>query len=93
MTEKEITDKTIKIVSKKFYKPIQSIKLDSDLVHDFNADSLDEMEILWEVKTQFKLSLNIEESDALMEQFTKTPTVRTLVDIVSKKLNTKGISR
>ena len=67
--------------------PIDSITIDSDLYHDLGMDSLDLYSILPIIEKEFDIpSIPINEFDTLQTTLATKPTVRTLVNIVYKKL-------
>ena len=90
MTEQEIQKKLQVIITStlgEHLAPAESVKPESDLVHDFGADSLDFLQILYEAKEKFGISISGAEEDLIMESFREKPTVQNLINTVSEKLN------
>ncbi len=93
MTENDIFTKLQKIISSKMgaMSPIDSITMDSDLYHDLNMDSLDLYSILPTIEKEFDIpAISPSELDTLQTTLATKPTIRTLVNIVYKKLPTQS---
>ena len=92
MTENDIFTKLQKIISSKMgaMAPIDSITMDSDLYHDLDMDSLDLYSILPTIEKEFDIpAISPSELDTLQTTLATKPTIRTLVNIVYKKLPTQ----
>ena len=85
MTEQEIFEKLQKIISTVLGLKPESIKMESDLVRDFGADSLDALDILSRTEQEFGLSLR-QKMDILPDSFFQKPTITNCIDIISSAL-------
>jgi len=85
MTEQEIFGKLQKVISTVLHVKPESVKMDSDLVRDFGADSLDALHILSRAEQEFGSSLR-QKLDIMPTAFFQEPTVKKCVDIVSSVL-------
>ncbi|MFQ5430217.1 MAG: acyl carrier protein [Phycisphaerae bacterium] len=77
MTEEEIKEKVVKIVSEQMGVDQSEITMDTSFVNDLNADSLDTVELVMELEDEFELSIPDEEAE-------KIGTVGTAVDFIAK---------
>ena len=64
-------EKIIKLVAEKLNKKVEDIKLDSRLVEDLGADSLDVVELIMTFEDEFGVSLPDEEVEKVKEQMYK----------------------
>lgn len=83
MTEQEIFDKVVKIVSEQMGVDAKEITQDTSFVNDLNADSLDTVELVMEFEDQFELSIPDEEAE-------KISTVGLAVKYIHKAQSEKG---
>ncbi len=65
MTEAEIKDKVVKIVSEQMGVDQKEITMETSFVNDLNADSLDTVELVMEFEDQFELSIPDEEAEKI----------------------------
>lgn len=77
LTEEEIKEKVVKIVSEQMGVDQSEITMDTSFVNDLNADSLDTVELVMELEDEFELSIPDEEAE-------KIGTVGTAVDFIAK---------
>ena len=77
LTEEEIKEKVVKIVSEQMGVEQSEITMDTSFVNDLNADSLDTVELVMELEDEFELSIPDEEAE-------KIGTVGTAVDFIAK---------
>jgi len=89
MTEQEIFEKLQQIISDVFKIEPESITMDSDLVGEFGADSLDATDIISRAEKEFDLSLWLK-TNSLPDNFFAQPTIRAIVDIISAELKKSG---
>jgi acyl carrier protein len=54
-----------RIIAEQMGVPEEDVRLESDLTNDFNADSLDAVEIVMELEEEFDISISDEEAEAL----------------------------
>lgn len=86
MTEQEIFEKLQKIISDVLKTvPAESVKMDSNLVGELGADSLDALDIMSRAEKEFGLSLR-QKLDVMPDSFFQKPTVKNCVDIISAEL-------
>lgn len=83
MTEDEIRDKVVKIVSEQMGVDQKEITMETSFVNDLNADSLDTVELVMEFEDQFELSIPDEEAE-------KIQTVGAAVQFIHKAHQEKG---
>jgi acyl carrier protein len=83
MTEEEIRDKVVKIVSEQMGVDQKEITMETSFVNDLNADSLDTVELVMEFEDQFELSIPDEEAE-------KIGTVGAAVKYIHKAQSEKG---
>ncbi|MBK8269527.1 MAG: acyl carrier protein [Planctomycetes bacterium] len=65
MTEEEIRDKVVKIVSEQMGVDQKEITMETSFVNDLNVDSLDTVELVMEFEDQFELSIPDEEAEKI----------------------------
>lgn len=73
-----VLDKVREIVAAQLHIDGSLVEIDTDLMQDLEADSLDSVEIIMAVEEEFDLSIPDEDAD-------KFRTVRDLVDYVEKQ--------
>lgn len=83
MTESEIQEKVVKIVSEQMGVDAKEITMETSFVNDLNADSLDTVELVMEFEDQFELSIPDEEAE-------KIQTVGAAVKFIHKAHTEKG---
>ncbi|MCG8407169.1 MAG: acyl carrier protein [Phycisphaerales bacterium] len=77
LTEEEIKEKVVKIVSEQMGVDKSEITMETSFVNDLNADSLDTVELVMEFEDEFQLSIPDEEAE-------KIGTVGTAVEYIGK---------
>ena len=77
LTEEEIKEKVVKIVSEQMGVDKSEITMETSFVNDLNADSLDTVELVMEFEDEFQLSIPDEEAE-------KIGTVGTAVEYIAK---------
>ena len=75
----EIEEKVREIISDLLNMDEELVKEDSNFITDYQADSLDGIEIIMKVEDVFDVSVSNEEADMII-------TMKSLVDIIEKKL-------
>ncbi len=65
VTNEEIKDKIIKIVSEQMGVEKSEITMETSFVNDLNADSLDTVELVMEFEDEFELSIPDEEAEKI----------------------------
>ena len=70
-------EKIIKLVAEKLNKKVEDIKLDSKLVEDLGADSLDVVELIMSFEDEFGVSLPDEEVE-------KMKTIKDVITYIEK---------
>ena len=70
-------EKIIKLVAEKLNKKVEDIKLDSRLVEDLGADSLDVVELIMTFEDEFGISLPDEEVE-------KMKTIKDVITYIEK---------
>ncbi len=65
VTNEEIKDKIIKIVSEQMGVEKTEITMETSFVNDLNADSLDTVELVMEFEDEFELSIPDEEAEKI----------------------------
>jgi acyl carrier protein len=65
LSEQEIQDKVIAIVSEQMGVDKSEINRDTSFVNDLNADSLDTVELVMEFEDEFELSIPDEEAEKI----------------------------
>lgn len=70
-------EKIIKLVAEKLNKKVENIKLDSRLVEDLGADSLDVVELIMSFEDEFGVSLPDEEVE-------KMKTIKDVITYIEK---------
>ncbi len=70
-------EKIIKLVAEKLNKKVEDIKLDSRLVEDLGADSLDVVELIMSFEDEFGVSLPDEEVE-------KMKTIKDVITYIEK---------
>ncbi len=65
VTNEEIKEKVIKIVSEQMGVDKSEITLETSFVNDLNADSLDTVELVMEFEDEFELSIPDEEAEKI----------------------------
>lgn len=73
-------NKIKKIVAEATNRPLESITLDSNIVKDLGADSLDVMDLALVVEESFTIAFDDDD-------YKRMNTVRELCDVVKEKLN------
>ena len=85
MSDDQIREKVISIVSKELGKKPQEVSLDSKLKEDCGADSLDAVELVLAIEDDFKIEIPDKEAAKIVK-------VSDIVDvIISKKVELKSI--
>jgi len=79
MNRKEIAEKIKQLLSDQLGVETDSIKEDSNFVTEFNADSLDAVEIIMEIEDLFNIKVDDKEAELIT-------TTKGLVDLVENKL-------
>lgn len=88
MNQKEMIFKAAqKIISDIFCVPKETITLNTNLMEDFGWDSLDRADIMIKLEGEFNYTLSNDEEDNAYGIIWESPTVQTIVDIVSEKLD------
>ena len=82
MTEEEIKEKVVKIVSEQMGVDKSEITMETSFVNDLNADSLDTVELVMEFEDEFELSIPDEDAE-------KIQTVGAAVSFIAKALGEK----
>lgn len=82
LTEEEIKEKVVKIVSEQMGVDKSEITMDTSFVNDLNADSLDTVELVMEFEDEFELSIPDEEAE-------KIGTVGAAVSYIAKAMSEK----
>jgi acyl carrier protein len=59
MDKSEIKNKVVNILSESFFIN-DSINLESDLINDLNLDSLDMLDLVFQIEQEFKIAINNE---------------------------------
>jgi acyl carrier protein len=77
MTEEEIKEKVIKIVSEQMGVDKSEVTMETSFVNDLNADSLDTVELVMEFEDEFELSIPDEDAE-------KIQTVGKAVEFIGK---------
>jgi len=77
MTEEEIKEKVIKIVSEQMGVDKSEVTMETSFVNDLNADSLDTVELVMEFEDEFELSIPDEDAE-------KIQTVGKAVEFIAK---------
>ena len=65
LSEEEIQDKVISIVSEQMGVDKAEINKDTSFVNDLNADSLDTVELVMEFEDEFEMSIPDEEAEQI----------------------------
>lgn len=65
LSQEEIKEKVIKIVSEQMGVEKSEITLETSFVNDLNADSLDTVELVMEFEDEFELSIPDEEAEKI----------------------------
>lgn len=65
LTEDEVRQKVIEIVSEQMGVDKKDITMETSFVNDLNADSLDTVELVMEFEDQFELSIPDEEAEKI----------------------------
>jgi len=76
----KILEKVTDIISNNLGIEKEEISVKSSLMHDLNADSLDAIEIIMGIESEFDFNISDEEAEGLV-------TVKNIVDYVEKRLN------
>jgi acyl carrier protein len=74
-----IESKLKQIISKQFGVQEEKLTLDSNIFTDFNADSLDLVELVMAIEQDFKIA--VEE-----EEYENSRTIREIIDLIESKL-------
>lgn len=82
VSQEEIKEKVVKIVSEQMGVDKSEITMETSFVNDLNADSLDTVELVMEFEDEFELSIPDEEAE-------KIQTVGAAVDYILKAQNQK----
>ena len=77
MTEEEIKEKVVKIVSEQMGVDKSEVTMETSFVNDLNADSLDTVELVMEFEDEFELSIPDEDAE-------KIQTVGKAVEFIGK---------
>ncbi len=65
MSEQEVQDKVIQIITEQLGVDKEGVTLDSSFVNDLNADSLDMVELVMELEEQFELNIPDEDAEKI----------------------------
>ncbi len=65
MTEEEIKEKVVKIVSEQMGVDKSEVTMETSFVNDLNADSLDTVELVMEFEDEFELSIPDEDAETI----------------------------
>ncbi len=65
LTQEDIKEKVVKIVSEQMGVDKSEITLETSFVNDLNADSLDTVELVMEFEDEFELSIPDEEAEKI----------------------------
>ena len=79
----DIQDKVVAIIAERTGQKAEAIKMDSQIIADLGADSLDTVEIVMQIEEAFDIKISEEDAQ-------KIRTVGNAVEEVTKKLNSPG---
>lgn len=80
MERAEITQKIKDILADKLVLEQDEINMDSHVNNDLGADSLDVVEIIMDLETEFKIPIPDEDAEGIR-------TVKDMVDLIDNKIN------
>ncbi len=83
MTESEIENKVIKIVSEQMSVEKETITRDTSFTNDLNADSLDTVEMVMALEEEFDIQIPDDQAEKIL-------TVGQAVEMISKGLAAKS---
>ncbi len=83
MDKSEIESKIINIISESFFVSNSFVKLESDLTYDLNLDSLDMLDLVFQIEQEFKIVI-----DDKMD-FKTTNTVNNVVNLIASAIEAK----
>ena len=86
MNEKQILTIVQDIIGHIFDVEPKSIQQDTNLVYNFELDSLDKAEIFLQVAHRVHCNFNTDEEDLFYEIFNQDPTPQTIVNFILQKL-------
>ena len=86
MDEKQIFTIVQNIIAHQFDVEPQSVQQDTNLIHNFELDSLDKAEIFVQVSHRLHCNFSVNEEDLFYEMFDDNPTPGTIVNFASQKL-------
>ena len=86
MNEKQIFEKLQEIISETLGIKKVFINLETDLIQELGADSLDMIELFYRTIDEFHIEIkNSIEEDSLRDKFFQNPTPKTLMDFAKEK--------
>ncbi len=65
MSEQDVEDKVIQIITEQLGVDKESVTRESSFVNDLNADSLDMVELVMELEEQFELNIPDEDAEKI----------------------------
>lgn len=81
INEKQILEKVSNIIDDKLGFPIEEISLESNIINDLGADSLDKVELIVECEKEFDISIPDDQSE-------NVSTVGDMVNLIKSILET-----
>ena len=94
-THEEVYTKVVQILKDQFLLPAehdQTIDGHEDLRKKFQMDNLDKLELIIKIEDTFDLEIDDQDSASLLEHESEPPTVESLVNYVSLRLNNPPIT-